>query len=85
MTSARVTQGLVETLTAIPPSPAVVTQLVAEVVNVVPASPLAATQVAAEIVFANPNDARVTHLVCELIIVRVARARTPCPSQFPLS
>lgn len=60
------------------------TQVVVEVLNVVPASPLHATQVAAEIVLAlppQPNEARVTQLACELIVVRAMPGG--CVVDFP--
>lgn len=46
-----------------------VSQLVVETLDVIPNSPLAVTQVAAEILYANANEARVTQLACELIVI----------------
>jgi len=58
------------------------TQLAAEVLDVIPPSPVSATQVAAEILFANANEARVTQVVCELIVVAVSSAG--CAAAFPI-
>lgn len=64
--------------------PVAVTQLLAEVFQIVPHSPLAATQVAAELLLAlapQPDQARVTQLCCEVIVVpRV----TVCRTDFPI-
>lgn len=51
--------------------PVVVTQLVAETLDVVPNAPVTAAQVAAEILFIGTpvNEARVTEVCCELIII----------------
>jgi hypothetical protein len=83
----RLSQLVVETLTAspVPRVPIRATQLVAEVLNTIPLSPLAATQVAAELVLAlppQPNQTRVTQLVCELIVVPVVLFG--CPGDFPI-
>lgn len=82
---ARLSQLVVETLTLPPPSvPLRTTQLVAELLNTVPNSPVSTTQVAAELVLAlppQPDQARVTQLCCELIIV----PRLPiCVVEFPI-
>jgi hypothetical protein len=68
-TPVRVSQLPIEILRAVPPAPILVTQLAAELLSVVPNSPLAVTQLAAEIVYANANEARVTQLACELIVI----------------
>jgi len=84
MADARVSQFAVETL-SVNAVPGQVTQLAAELLNTVPNAPLQVTQVAAEIVFANVNDANVTQVVCELIVIpRTTSGRTPCPSTFPV-
>lgn len=74
----RVSQLVAETLTGtpVPRVPGQVTQLLAEVFAPVPNAPVAATQVVAELLLAlppQPDAARVTQLLCELIVVpRVA-------------
>jgi hypothetical protein len=61
-----------------------VTQLLAEVLALVPPSPLAASHLLVELVLAHgpqPDQARVTQLCCELIVV----PRQPvCPAELPL-
>ena len=59
-----------------------VTQLVVETLHTVPASPLAVTQVVAEHLDINANEARVTLVCCELIIIPAA-PHVVCPTAFP--
>jgi hypothetical protein len=64
--------------------PAGITQVAVEILDVVPASPLAATQLAAEILYANANEARVTELVVELIVVAYAPDSCTADAAFPI-
>jgi hypothetical protein len=86
MADARLSQCVVETLSVNPPSPLRATHLLTEVLMPLKAAPITALQVAAELLSADPNEARVTLLCCELIIIpAVAQPKRPCPSLFPVS
>ena len=84
-TRASTTQLFASTVAAAQPLRA--TQLVAELLDVVPASPLAATQLLAETLLAlppQPDQARVTQLVCELIVIAYEQP-VGCPTDnFPI-
>ena len=69
-----------------PPVPLAVTQLVTELVMPIPNAPVAATQVVAEGILATgpqPNQARVTQILAELIVIRGRPSRS-CPRPFPV-